>query len=211
MNRDPYHNFASKYDIYIEPFNSVVRQIAMNMHPPKKGMLVLDVGCGTGTNLSLYQKVDCNVFGIDLSPSMLEVARIKLSTRANLLLGNASEMPYPNNVFDMIIAFLTLHEIPGNIRPEVMEEMVRILKHDGRIMLIDYHHGPIRFPKGWWYKTIILIFEIMAGSEHFKNYRDFLRKHGIQGLIDPQKLNIEKKKIVSKGNLALFLLNMKQE
>jgi len=211
MNRDPYQNFANKYDKYVEPFNSVVRQIAMSMFPPQKGMVVLDVGCGTGTNLSLYQRAGCKVFGIDLSLSMLEVARIKLSTRANLIQGDASEMPYPNNFFNIIIAFLTLHEMPGYIRAEVMDEMTRILKHDGRILLVDYHPGPIRFPKGWWYKTVILTFEILAGREHFINYRDFLGKHGIPGLIDSQKLNVEKKKIISKGNLALFLINLKQD
>lgn len=211
MNRDTYQNFANKYDKYVEPFNSVVRQIAMSMFPPQKGMVVLDVGCGTGTNLSLYQRAGCKVFGIDLSLSMLEVARIKLSTRANLLQGDASEMPYPNNFFNIIIAFLTLHEMPGYIRAEVMDEMTRILKHDGRILLVDYHPGPIRFPKGWWYKTVILTFEILAGREHFINYRDFLGKHGIPGLIDSQKLNVEKKKIISKGNLALFLINLKQD
>lgn len=181
------------------------------MYPPERGMLVLDVGCGTGTNLSLYQNAGCKVFGIDLSASMLGVAQKKLSYLANLQLSDASKMPYPKNFFDLIIAFLTLHEIPGNIRTYIMDEMVRILRLDGRILLIDYHPGPIQFPKGWWYKTVIIMFEILAGRDHFRNYRDFISKRGIPGLINSQKLNIEKKKIISKGNIALFLLNLGQD
>lgn len=211
MTRDPYLKYARKYDIYVEPLNTVVRQIGIKMYPPERGMLVLDVGCGTGTNLSLYQNAGCKVFGIDLSASMLGVAQKKLSYLANLQLSDASKMPYPKNFFDLIIAFLTLHEIPGNIRTNVMDEMVRILRLDGRILLIDYHPGPIQFPKGWWYKTVIIMFEILAGRDHFRNYRDFISKRGIPGLINSQKLNIEKKKIISKGNIALFLLNLGQD
>lgn len=211
MTRDPYLKYARKYDTYVEPLNTVVRQIGIKMYPPERGMLVLDVGCGTGTNLSLYQNAGCKVFGIDLSASMLGVAQKKLSYLANLQLSDASKMPYPKNFFDLIIAFLTLHEIPGNIRTYIMDEMVRILRLDGRILLIDYHPGPIQFPKGWWYKTVIIMFEILAGRDHFRNYRDFISKRGIPGLINSQKLNIEKKKIISKGNIALFLLNLGQD
>ncbi len=48
----------------------------MKVYPPKEGMLVLDVGCGTGTNLSLYHEAGCSVFGIDSSPAMLAEAKI---------------------------------------------------------------------------------------------------------------------------------------
>jgi ubiquinone/menaquinone biosynthesis C-methylase UbiE len=210
MNKDPYKNFANKYDKIIEPFNTVVRQIGMKMFLPEEEMLILDVGCGTGTNLSLYQKAGCKVFGIDLSPSMLEVARKKLGERADLRLGDAAEMPYPKNSFDLVIAFLTLHEMPGDIRPAVMNEIVRLSKSDGRILLIDYHPGPIRFPMGWWYKSVILFFEILAGREHFRNYRDFLAQNGLPELITAKSLKVEDKKIISKGNMAIFLLSLEK-
>ena len=69
---------------------------------------------------------------------------------------------------------LTLHEMPGHIRLPVIAEMVRVMKQDGLILFVDFHPGPIRFPKGWLYKIIILFFEITAGREHFRNYRDFI-------------------------------------
>ena len=71
-------------------------------------------------------------------------------------------------------------------------------------MLVDYHPGPIRFPKGWLSKITILFFERIAGREHFKNYRDFLLERGLPALIKTNNLNVEKEKIVSGGNLALF-------
>jgi demethylmenaquinone methyltransferase/2-methoxy-6-polyprenyl-1,4-benzoquinol methylase len=169
-------------------------------------MRVLDVGCGTGSNLKLYQQAGCDVYGIDMSPSMLQVARQKLGDRANLHLGDASDMPYDDGTFDLITASLTLHEMPGVVRTGVINEIIRTLKNDGRILLIDFHPGPIRFPKGWVSKSIITITEIAAGREHFKNYRDFIARKGLPPLCAAHGLIVDKEKIVTGGNLALFLL-----
>jgi ubiquinone/menaquinone biosynthesis C-methylase UbiE len=206
MGKDPYKKIAKTYDRYVEPSIAVIRQIGMKMYPPREGIHVLDVGCGTGTNLMLYHEAGCNVFGIDLFPTMVEVAQKKLGNRAEIRLGDASKMPYSDDSFDLVTGFLTLHEMPSQIRPAVISEMVRVMKHGGRILLIDYHLGPIRFPKGWMYKAIILFFEIMAGREHFRNYRDFLSRNCLPNLISTKNLRVSNEKIVSGGNIALFLL-----
>jgi ubiquinone/menaquinone biosynthesis C-methylase UbiE len=206
MVNDPYRRYASKYDTFAEPFISVIRQIGIKSFPVKAGMKVLDVGCGTGTNLALYHRAGCLVHGIDLSPSMLEVARDRLGKHADLRVGDASEMPYRDNSFDLVTSTLTLHEMPYMIRPQVMKEMIRVISREGRILLTDYHPGPIRFPKGWMFKAVILFLERVAGGEHFKNYRDFLKKKGLPGLIDASKLVLEKKEIASGGNIALYFM-----
>jgi ubiquinone/menaquinone biosynthesis C-methylase UbiE len=206
MGKDPYKKIAKTYDRYVEPSIAVIRQIGIKMYTPKDGMQVLDVGCGTGTNLMLYHEAGCNVFGIDLSPTMVEVAQKKLGDRAEIRIGDASKMPYPDDSFDLVTGIFTLHEMPSQIRSTVINEMVRVVKHGGRILLIDYHLGPIHFPKGWMYKALILFFEIMAGREHFRNYRDFLLRNCLPNLISTKKLKVLNEKIVSGGNITLFLL-----
>jgi demethylmenaquinone methyltransferase/2-methoxy-6-polyprenyl-1,4-benzoquinol methylase len=206
MVKDPYKKIAKTYDRYVEPSIAILRQIGMKMYTPTEGIHVLDVGCGTGTNLMLYHEAGCNVFGIDLSPSMVKVAQKKLRDRAEVRLGDASKMPYSDDSFDLVTGFFILHEMPSQIRPAVISEMARVMKHDGRILLIDYHLGPIRFPKGWMYKAIILFFEIMAGREHFRNFRDFLSKNCLPNLIYKKNLRVSNEKIAGGGNVALFLL-----
>ena len=178
----------------------------MIVYPPKEGMLVLDVGCGTGTTLKLYHEAGCRVFGIDTSPAMLEEAKNKTGNQAELVLGNASDTNYPDGFFDLVIGMLTLHEMPRKIRPQVLSEMVRVLKPEGRMLLIDYHPGRVHFPKGWMYKAVIYIIEIAAGREHFRNFRDFLANRGIPELISSQTLTLEKTKTVSGNNLGVYLL-----
>ena len=140
---DPYKKIARFYDRVFEPANSGLRNLGVRMYPPFEGMTVLDVGCGTGIHLERYQKAGCDVYGIDLSPSMLQVARKRLGERAHLFMGDASNMPYSNQTFDLILMTTVLHEMPEKARIAVINESKRILKRDGRILIIDFHPGPI--------------------------------------------------------------------
>jgi demethylmenaquinone methyltransferase/2-methoxy-6-polyprenyl-1,4-benzoquinol methylase len=210
MKVDPYKKNAKLYDTFIGPLTSGLRALGMKMFPPREGMAVLDVGCGTGIHLELYQKAGCNVYGIDQSPSMLQVARNKLGDSANLYMGDASDMPYPDKKFDLIVMSTVLHEMPRAVRAAVINESKRTLKEEGRILLIDFHPGPIRPLKGWLYKSLITFVEFTGGREHFKNYRDFIANKGLPAIASAHGLSIDKKKIVSGGNIALFLLRTDQ-
>jgi ubiquinone/menaquinone biosynthesis C-methylase UbiE len=203
---DPYRKTAKRYDVLVEPLIKSLRAASMKMVPSKEEMLVLDVGCGTGTTLDLYQKGGCKVFGMDRSPAMIDIARRKLGKRAELHLGDASQMPYYDGTFDLVIAFFALHEMPAPIRSKVVNESKRVMKKNGRILLVDYHSGPIRFPKGWILKILITCVEMAAGQEHFRNYRDFLACRGVFPLVTEHQLSVEKEKFVTEGNTGLFLL-----
>jgi ubiquinone/menaquinone biosynthesis C-methylase UbiE len=203
---DQYKNIASWYDKIFEPLNSGLRKIGMKMYPVKAGMDVLDIGCGTGAHLKLYQDESCNVFGIDLSAAMLKVAEKKLGESAELKLCDASNTPFSDNRFDLILSSTVLHEMPQQVRVDVLNEARRILKNDGRLLLIDFHTGPIKKFRGFSSKIIITISEIAAGREHYKNYRHFMKNGGLPGLIELSDFVIEDKKIVSGGNFGIFLL-----
>ena len=209
MRADPYKRIAKSYDKLFGPLNRGLRGIGMKMYPPREGMSVLDVGCGTGIHLELYQKAGCNVFGIDQSPAMLQVARNRLGEAANLYGGDASNMPYPDSEFDLVMMTTVLHEMPAEVRSAVITEEKRVLKEEGRILLIDFHPGPIQPLKGWLSKSIITLAEISGGREHFKNYRHFIANKGLPALISAQGLSVDKVKIVSGGTMALFLLKKK--
>ena len=207
--KDQYKNFATWYDRILEPMNSRFRKIGMKMYPVTVGMNVLDIGCGTGAHLKLYQNEKCNVFGIDLSEAMLKVAENKLGKDVNLKLCDAKDTGFTDNKFDLILSSTVLHEMPQQVRVDVLNEAKRILKKDGRLLLIDFHIGPIKKFKGFYSKIIITICEIAVGREHYKNYRHFMKNGGLPGLIELCDLVIEDKKIVSGGNFGIFLLRLK--
>jgi ubiquinone/menaquinone biosynthesis C-methylase UbiE len=211
MSKDAYSRISRWYDMLFDSMNAGLRAVSHKMLPPQDDMRVLDVGCGTGSNLEAYQKAGCSVYGIDMSPSMLQIAEQKLQEDAELYLGNATAMPYEDNFFDLVTTTLMLHEVSPSVRDQVITEMQRTVKPDGSIILIDFHPGKLRFPRGWMYKIIITISEIAAGREHFANYRQFMASNGLPSIIDAHQLAIEKKKVVSGGNMALFLLSVETE
>ncbi len=205
MKQDPYQSVARWYDRLFEPINRGLRLLGLRLFLPKEGMAILDVGCGTGLHLELYRKYRCALYGIDASPAMLQIARQRLGDGAKLHLGTASEMPYEDRSFDLVIAMLALHEMNPVTRSGVIREMKRVLKPGGRILFIDFHPGPIRPLQGWITKLTITLSEIAAGGEHFRNYRQFMSIKGLPTLIAEHGLVIQKQRIVSGGALALFL------
>lgn len=204
--KDPYRRIARYYDAFVEPPNAALRSIALNMVPPTAGMRVLDVGCGTGANLERYQRQGCRIFGIDPSPSMLEIARAKLGEGAELELGSAADMPYEDSSFDLVTAFLTLHEIPHGDRERVTAEMARVVSAQGRLLVVDYRKGKIGFPRGWMFKLVILALELGAGRRHFASYRDFMARDGLPGLLAERSLTVVDEKVVSAGNMHALVV-----
>lgn len=203
--KDPYGNVARYYDRLFESMNKGFKIVGIKMFSPSKGMNILDVGCGTGTQLELYKSYDCNLYGLDFSPSMLEIARGRLGDTAQLDLGDATDMPYENDKFDLVICMLLLHELSSGSQTAVLNEVKRVLKVDGCILLIDYHPGPYQPLQGWISKTIIIISELAAGREHFRNYRQFMATKGLATLIAQQKMKIQNERILAGGTFAIFL------
>jgi ubiquinone/menaquinone biosynthesis C-methylase UbiE len=138
---------------------------------------------------------------------MLDVARDKLGIRAALHQGDASHLPYDEGTFDLVMVTLTLHEMTPRTRSAVLDEMKRVLRDSGRILVIDYHPGPLRFPKGWLAKGLITLIEFLAGREHFRNQRDFLGSGGAPALASRHGLHATETRIVTGGNLGLYLFS----
>lgn len=206
MSEDPYQRVAGIYDRIFEPMNKGLRVLGFRMYLLARGASVLDVGCGTGVHLEMYRKFGCRLYGIDTSSSMLEVARERLGDDADLRNVNATEMPHPADLFDLVLCMLALHEMDDRVRSAVLQEMKRVVKYEGRILLIDFHAGRARPLRGWLYRAIILLSELAAGRKHFRNYRNFVSIGGLPSLIASAQLTIEKKRVVGDGNMALYLL-----
>jgi len=203
--KDPYRITARIYDRLFDSMNKGIKLVGIRLFRPSKGMSILDIGCGTGSHLELYQRYECNLYGLDLSPSMLDVARERLGDTAQLDLGDATDMPYEDNQFDLVISMLTLHEMPPDIRSATLKEIKRVLKDDGRILLIDFHPGPYQPLQGWISKVIIFVSELAAGGKHFKNYRHFMATKGLATLAAQHNIRVEKERIIAGGTFAVYL------
>ena len=206
MKQDAYRFYAGIYDRLYEPAAKKLKHAGLKIFPPQENLSILDVGCGTGTQLALYSKPGCTLFGADLSPAMLAVAWRKLGETAELFLEDASKLTFADGTFDLVTVVLMLHEIPAGLRSAALRECKRVVKPDGRIMLMDHHYGPHPFPAGWIWKLLVTLMEISAGRKHYANYRDFIKRQGLKALIAEQHFTVVKRFIFKSGVAAVYLL-----
>jgi ubiquinone/menaquinone biosynthesis C-methylase UbiE len=96
---------------------------------------------------------------------MLEIARRRLGDHAQLDLADAADMPYEDDMFDLVICRLLLHEFSYGSQSMVLNEVKQVNKVDGRILLINFQPGPSRPLQGWISKTLIIISELAAGGK----------------------------------------------
>ncbi len=203
---DAYRRIARGYDSIFGRLNAGLRGLGLKMFPPRQGMAVLDVGCGTGIQLAAYQQAGCRVSGIDTSPAMLDVARRRLGERADLQLSDAAHMPYSDEAFDLVLAATVLHEMPPEVRGTVLDEMKRVLRPEGRMLLIDFEAGPVRPLRGWITKAVIAISESAAGRQHHRNYRNVMASGGLPTLLGDRGLSVDQCRIVSGGAIGVYLV-----
>jgi ubiquinone/menaquinone biosynthesis C-methylase UbiE len=203
--KDAYGRIARFYDTLLEPMNAPLRAIGWKLHPTDASMTVLDVGCGTGSHLELYVDSGAECVGIDASPAMLEYASTRLEDRADLELGDATALPHSDSAFNLVFTSLFLHELEPGARTAALSEMARVAKPGGHVLIIDYNSGALT-TKGYLTRSVSTVAELIAGTDHYRNWRSFLRSGGIPAMAAPAGLHIKREKVVSGGNMGLWLL-----
>lgn len=96
---------------------------------------ILEVGCGTGVlarEIIKQAGPDSSVTGLDLSESMLEVAR-SICPEVDFRQGNAMDLPFDDESFDTVIAPFMLMFVPDPVL--AVSEMWRVLKPGGRLVI----------------------------------------------------------------------------
>ncbi|MEI5906746.1 class I SAM-dependent methyltransferase [Bacillus spongiae] len=97
---------------------------------------ILFVGVGTGADLELINHKELTIIAIDYSNDMLDKARAKFKgSGIEFFNMDAQEMDFSDNQFDLVVASLILTVVPD--ADKCMEEMARVLKPQGKIMIFD--------------------------------------------------------------------------
>jgi phosphatidylethanolamine/phosphatidyl-N-methylethanolamine N-methyltransferase len=138
-----YDKLARFYDLIFGPTLHPGRLRAIQRMDIQPGERVLEVGVGTGINLSLYPK-DCSVVGIDFSSSMLEKARERAARKdighVRLLQMDAADLKFADDAFDIVYAPYLISVVPDPVK--VAQEMRRVCRPGGRIIFLNHFLSP---------------------------------------------------------------------
>jgi ubiquinone/menaquinone biosynthesis C-methylase UbiE len=183
-NNQFFNRWAWAYD-YEKYFFSSFRKKAAHFLNVKSPSKILDVATGTGALAFDMAKLGHDVTGIDLSSGMLAQAKKKLSPKLKLKFQEAdgTKLPFKDNSFDATTISWGIHDMPYEIGFKVLQEMKRVTKKNGKIMIVDYME-PKKHLVAKFTHPLICLYET-------KNYRPFIRK-GLGTYIEKTGLKITK-------------------
>lgn len=113
--------------------------LMLKLSNPEKEDTVIDVACGPGIISCEYAKLVGHVTGIDITPSLIERAKTvqKQLGLDNMewKVGDVSNLPFNDESFSIVMTRASFHHIVD--RKRVLEEMIRVCKVDGKILIVD--------------------------------------------------------------------------
>jgi len=116
---------------------------------------VLDVGCGNGKAVEVFTKAGKKVMGVEYSHWLFENWIRQKFPRQNIIEGDASDLPFPDNSFDLLFSSAVLEHLPEDKAIKAIQEAYRVTKKyffgfigywiDERMK----YHLTLK-PKAWW-------------------------------------------------------------
>lgn len=156
---------------------------------------VLDIGCGTGLQLQYLRRQGIKVGGADSSAEMLDEARKRLcgadgaSSQSDgdcpLVLSAATELPFEDGSFDLALISLVLHESEAD--PDlILREALRVA---GQVWILEWSMAErnLDYPV----QGLAHLIEMAAGMRHYRAFRAFMRKGGVERLISRHDAEIK--------------------
>jgi ubiquinone/menaquinone biosynthesis C-methylase UbiE len=181
------------YSKIIDQKNSGLRKGILDVLPG--GKKIIDIGCGTGGFVLNIAKRSEYVVGVDLSQEMIRIAEYRKQKtgirNVKFIHANAKYLSMEiKEKFDYAILSFFVHE---NRNEDFMAIIKEVTKITNSIVFFDYN---IPLPcniSG----LIIRLIEFFAGREHFKNFKEYCGKNGLEPLITQTGLFIKENKVNS--------------
>lgn len=121
------------------------RKALLKTLAPRDGELIVDIGCGTGSQAIAIKRARPGVrmVGIDPDPAVLAIARAK-AQRAGVEiewrqgLGDQADALIGRQVADAVISSLVLHQCDVPVKGAIVQAMTRLARPGGRVLIADY-------------------------------------------------------------------------
>jgi ubiquinone/menaquinone biosynthesis C-methylase UbiE len=110
-------------------------RLMLELLNPVRGRRILDIGCGHGIGLKALHDAGLEVTGLDPSPYMLDIARMRLEHRADLHRGVAEDLPFDDNAFHYACIVKTLEFV--DMPEKALEEVFRVTRERVFIGLVN--------------------------------------------------------------------------
>ena len=114
-----------------------------------RGLKVLEIGCGLGTDGAQFAKAGADYTGVDLTNAAIELARKRFELfglTGKFQVADAENLDFPDESFDVVYSHGVLHHTPDI--DAAVQEIRRVLKPGGRAIVMLYHRGSYNYRIG---------------------------------------------------------------
>ena len=148
------------------------RELIVRWINPQQGEKILDICSGTGTLTIMLAKRLAGrgeVVGMELSPAQLRIAYKKEKPEGLFFIeGDGQDIPFLDCYFDKSVICGALHEMPREVRRNVLSEAYRVIRLGGNIVIIEHN----RVQRKWK----MLLFDFMERfNPEYRTYKDLLK------------------------------------
>ena len=133
-------------------WEKVAREMIKHYELPENPK-ILDIGCGKGYLLYDFSKClpKAELYGIDISSYAIKNAKEEIKT--SLTLGNANNLPWPDNHFDLVYSIMSLHCLYSNDLFKALKEMERVGKNNKYLCVESYRNEKEKANLLYWQVT----------------------------------------------------------
>ena len=144
--RAGYDSWSAVYDHDANPLPALEEPVVRAQVGDPRGLVALDLGCGTGRHASWLAAAGATVTAVDFSEGMLAAARAKPDAAAIRFVAHDlhEPLPFPPSAFDLVVSGLVLEHL-RDLAP-FFREARRVLRDDGRAVVSAMH--PAMFLRG---------------------------------------------------------------
>lgn len=105
-----------------------------------KGKTILEVGCGIGSDLSVFARHGARAFGVDLTHAGASLTTQRLQhygVDGSAMVADCERLPFPNSIFDLVYSWGVIHHTPNT--ESAAREIVRVAKPGAQITVMIYN------------------------------------------------------------------------
>jgi SAM-dependent methyltransferase len=174
-----YERFVLPWVVHLACGSRPVMQQRAKVVPGARGR-VLEIGIGSGLNLSLYDAAHVErVIGVDPSPEMTRMAvraASRVSFDVELISAGAERLPLDGHSFDTVLTTYALCTIPDALA--ALTEMRRVMRPGGRLLFCEHGLAPDAGIRRWQNRANPLWRRIGGGCNLNRDIPELLRAGG---------------------------------
>ena len=114
-----------------------------------RGLRVLEIGCGMGTDGAQFAAAGADYTGVDLTEAAIDLARKRFASsglQGEFRVADAEKLDFADESFDVVYSHGVLHHTPDI--ESAISEIHRVLKPGGRAIVMLYHRGSYNYRVG---------------------------------------------------------------